>query len=104
MEEKEGTSLNLCVVGFLSFIVIDSTSLLPRRKFRLDSSRSSSVVTNARIDTGKTPCFLSGSDTEHIHLTHMHLCTWAAAIVIQILISFTTLENIIYNSLLGRKN
>ena len=43
--------MNLYAVGFLLFIVIDSTSLFPRRKFRLDSSRSLSAITNVRIDT-----------------------------------------------------
>ena len=31
---------------------------------------------------GKTPCFVAGPDAEHIHLTHMHLRIWVAAIVI----------------------
>ncbi|KAF8958724.1 hypothetical protein BDZ97DRAFT_1915991 [Flammula alnicola] len=30
---------------------------------------------------GKTPCYVAGANAEHIHLTHMHLRTWAAAIV-----------------------
>ncbi|EDR07888.1 uncharacterized protein LACBIDRAFT_298195 [Laccaria bicolor S238N-H82] len=30
---------------------------------------------------GKTPCYVAGPNAKHIHLTHMHLHTWAAAIV-----------------------
>ena len=33
---------------------------------------------------GMTPCYVNGPDAEHIHLTHMHLHTWAAAIVVSI--------------------
>ena len=29
----------------------------------------------------KTPCYVAGPEAEHIHLTHMHLRMWAAAIV-----------------------
>ena len=31
---------------------------------------------------GTTPCYVNGPDAEHIHLTHMHLRTWAAVIVV----------------------
>ncbi|KAF8149570.1 hypothetical protein B0H34DRAFT_637620, partial [Crassisporium funariophilum] len=30
---------------------------------------------------GMTPCHVTGPNAEHVHLTHMHLRTWAAAIV-----------------------
>ena len=30
----------------------------------------------------KTPCYIACPNAERIHLTHMHLCTWAAAIVV----------------------
>ncbi|KAF8812901.1 hypothetical protein BYT27DRAFT_7004650, partial [Phlegmacium glaucopus] len=30
---------------------------------------------------GMTPCYVTGPNAEHVHLTHMHLRTWAAAIV-----------------------
>jgi hypothetical protein len=30
----------------------------------------------------KTPCYIAGPEAEHIHLTYMHLRTWAAAIVV----------------------
>ncbi|KJA25411.1 hypothetical protein HYPSUDRAFT_109643, partial [Hypholoma sublateritium FD-334 SS-4] len=28
-----------------------------------------------------TPCYVTGPNADHVHLTHMHLRTWAAAIV-----------------------
>lgn len=31
-----------------------------------------------------TPCYVTGPNADHVHLTHMHLRTWAAAIVVSI--------------------